>query len=221
MEKGIYRISIDGKWDLADLSSFHTYNQVYSLLYSLHAPIPSDTSDGAITKVQDEEQLERLQYTFTAFPWNGGWSAVDFYENLYRLIPREDRPHVKSIRYSSPGVLELTLVLLIAQNAKTLISNIAHSIREMNKTYQAIYKGLQDRKLLRIKVKREKLKLAAEELRFVEESNKRLARLMEFQHLQALIELSGSPFIALKILLSLYRRVRDLADYEIKEKLKF
>jgi len=220
MEKGTYKITLDGQWDLEDLASFpHTYSQVYSLLYSLQAPVSS--ADSFAVKYREEEHVERLKYTYTAFPWKGGWSAVDFYESLYRLVPRDDRPYIKSIRYSSPGLLELTLVLLIAQNAKLIISNITQSIRTMNRTYQEIYKGLQDRKLLRIKVKREQLKLASEELRFIEESTERLVHLMEFQHLQKLRELSGSPLVTLKILLSLYRRIRDLARYEIKKKLKF
>jgi len=81
MARDTYRIAIDGDWSLADLYRFpRTYSQLYSFFYD--AILRRDTID-----------LERLQHVFQAHPWLGGYSAVNFYNELgfscHRLIGPE------------------------------------------------------------------------------------------------------------------------------------
>src|SRR5918992_1629180 len=98
MAEDTYKINIDGVWTLADLYEFpHTYSQVYALTYSLtYSFDPLGDADD-----------EKLGITFISYPWRGGYSAVNFYRYLQQNIPREDRLKLISVKYGSPGWIEL------------------------------------------------------------------------------------------------------------------
>lgn len=109
MVRDNYRIKIDGEWTLRDLYEFpRVYSQLYSFLYVLEISSPDDLYD------------ERIDSAFRSHPWRGGFSAVNFYNQLGYLVPNRDRPEIKSIRYGSPGWLELTLAVAIAANIEKL-----------------------------------------------------------------------------------------------------
>lgn len=60
-----YKIFIDGRWSLEDLYRFpRAYEQVY---FAIEAMLPAS----------DEETEWRLQRAFRAYPWQGGYSAVN------------------------------------------------------------------------------------------------------------------------------------------------
>ena len=207
MVRDKHRISIDGEWTLTDLYRFpRTYSQLYSFFYVL--------GNGVTV---DPERRERI---FRAHPWQGGYSAVNFYNEIGYLVPADDRPRIQSIRYESPGWIELSLVAGVAITIGKLVSTFTKAGGQLNALYSDIYKGLQERKLMRIKAKREELELRREELKFLEESCQILSRLMGFRNLEELQALTPNPLATLKMLLSLYRRVRTLAEYEDAGKAK-
>ena len=209
MPQETYKISIDGKWTLEDLYVFpHTYEQVYYLMYSL---LPQE----------DEFAQERIQRAYSVFPWRGGYSAVNFYNRLKYVLPRKERPAIVSIQYASPGWLELTLIVGVAFSIERLVKMIASSLKHANSTYHEIQMGLQKRKLLRIEVKRKTLQLKKEELEYIEDALSRMCALLGFRNIEELNGKTGSPHKTLKILLSFYRRIRTLAEYQSKGKTKF
>ena len=82
-----YTIHIEGRWSLEDLYVLpHTFEQVYFLVYSL---IPG----------HDESTLDRIQHAYEAFPWQGGYSAVNFYNQLKYITPKRQRPQIASIHW--------------------------------------------------------------------------------------------------------------------------
>jgi|SRR5882724_672665 len=207
MVRDNYRIQIDGEWTLRDLYEFpRVYSQLYSFLYVLVFTSPDDLYD------------ERVESAFRSHPWRGGYSAVNFYNQLGYIVPTRDRPKIKSIRYASPGWLELTLAVAIATNIEKLVTAFTKSGKHINSLYTEIYKGLHERRLMRIKAKRQEIALKREQIRFVEESAKSLSRLLGFKNLNELHDFTQNPLATLKILLSLYRRVRTIANYESKGK---
>jgi hypothetical protein len=161
---------------------------------------------------------DRVESAFRAHPWRGGFSAVNFYDQLGYLVPSRDRPKIHSIRYASPGWLELTLAVAIAANIEKLVEAFTKSGKLLNSLYKDIYKGLHQRRLMSIKVKRQEIALRRDQIRFAQESAKALSQLLDFKHLNDLDNLTRNPLGTLKILLSLYRRVRLLAKYESKGK---
>jgi hypothetical protein len=214
MLRNNYRIKIDGEWTLDNLYEFpRTYSQLYSLLYVLELA-SSELGDDSKEDLSDY----RVESAFRSHPWRGGFSAVNFYQQLGYIVPNRDRPKIKSIRYESPGWLELTLAVAVASNIERLVTAFTKSGKHLNSLYKEIYKGLHDRRLMRIKVKRQEIALKRDQLRFVEESARSLSRGLGFKNLDELNMLTQNPLGTLKILLSLYRRLRTLSKYESKGK---
>jgi hypothetical protein len=205
-EEGKYKIPLAEKWTLEDWYVFpHIYEQVYFFMYSF---LPN----------QDDSAVERIQRAYSTFPWYGGYSAVNFYDQLKYILPKNRRPYIVSIRYGSDGWIELALLVSIAMSIERIVKAIADTLDHCNNVYHNIYIGLQRRKLLRIKTKRKELQLKKKELEYIEESLQLMARLLGFQNLAEVNERTGSSYITLKILLSLYRRLRILAEYQKRGK---
>src|ERR1017187_1353263 len=206
---GLYRISIDGKWSLNDFYEFpHVYAQVYAF-------------NCAFILERDEEDAERLAHTFSSFPWRGGFSAVNFYNQLGAQVPKRLRPTVQSIRYASPGWMELGLVISVAFNIGRVIDVVAKSGERINDFYTSIHKGMRDRKLMQIDVKHKEIELAREQLDFVIQSSRKLPDFMELDSLEKINMQSEHPLATLKILLSYYRRIRILNKYSVVQKAAF
>lgn len=201
-----YNIPIDGRWSLEDLYRFpRAFEQVY---FAFEAISPTDTL----------ESEQRISRAFAAFPWQGGYSAVSFYNQLKYATPVAQRPTVTRIQYASPGVIELYLNVDLAILIGSVVTAIAGSIGVCNKVYNSIHSDLQNRKLLRLEVERKKLELARDELKIVLEMSETLAQMLELPSAKFLHERTNDPLKSLKILLSVYRRVRTLAEFKLKGK---
>jgi hypothetical protein len=204
-----YKIPIDGDWFLEDLYVFpKAYEQVYFLIFSL---LPQE----------DEEIEERIKYAYSQFPWKGGYSAVNFYDKLKYTTSRVRRPKVISMQYASPGWIELSAILPIAVAVEKLIKSISNSICSTNRAYHEVYTGMQKRKLLRIEIKSKEIELEQKHAEFIELQVKTMANILRLEDVDNIHEKSGSQLKSLKILLSLYRRVRTLAKFQINGKTNF
>src|SRR4051812_42514362 len=96
-----YRIQLDEKWSLVDLYEFpHAYTQVYAFIYSL-------TQTGRLSEAAVSEIYRR-------HPWRGGYSAVNFYGDLYCAMEEDHQPMVNAIEYASPGFLEMAALVAVA-----------------------------------------------------------------------------------------------------------
>lgn len=197
-----YKILIDGRWSLEDLYQFpRAYEQVY---FAIEAMLPA----------ADEEAEYRMQRAFLAYPWQGGYSSVNFYNSLKHATPAFERPAIVSLKYASPGWIELHLNLPLAIQVAGAITTVAGSIGACNKVYNAIYTNLQQRKLLKIEVERKQIELTREQLSIVRHSFDELSAMIGVEHIQTINARTDDPLISLKILLSIYRRLRDLAEYQ-------
>jgi len=201
-----YAIFIDKRWSLEDLYKFpRAYEQVY---FAYEAVLPAP----------DEQTNERISSAFLAFPWRGGYSAVNFYNQLKSATPVRQRPVIKAIQYASPGFIELILNLPLAVQIAGYVSSVAGSIGVCNKVYNAIYTDLQKRELLRLDVERKKIELTREQFDLVVYANHQMATILGLPSAETIMKRTNDPLIALKILLSIYRRVRTLAEYKNKGK---
>lgn len=210
-----YKINIDGEWLLEDLYLLpHTYSQVYGFIYSL-----SETNKPNSNDFDDID--ERIFFTYTSQPWRGGYSAVNFYNYLKNLVPHKHRPKIKAIHYESPGFIELILFVPVAKAISLIIKSFCESITAIHELYNSIYKGMKERKLLQMDVRKKELELKEADIKFLNSSSKSLAKLLGFKNLKELNELTQNPLTTLKILLSFYRRIRSLADYTKRGKTKF
>jgi hypothetical protein len=150
----------------------------------------------------------------------GGHSAVDFYNQLKWAVPKRRRPRVTRIRYSSPGLIELGgLVVSVAVIIEKVIHTICNAAKDANRAYSAIHRDMQKRKLLRIKTENEIRKLTVAEHRVINGHAEDMSGILDVD-LGLLNKRTGSPHKSLKILLSLFRRVRSLALFQKNGKLR-
>lgn len=199
-EVSSHKIYMNGRWEIRDLSFFpHRYEEVYSFLYSLTAP-PGPRRDQVIE-------------LFNRYPWRGGYSAVNFYNDLYRNIPRDDRPLITGIRYASPGYIELTAVILIVTQIDKILSATMKAWDHVDRKYTTIHKRAMERRLLSLNVKEREQKLAHDDVLFALEACKELADAIGLDNPQALEKLNNNPVARLKILMAFYRRLRQLGTF--------
>ncbi len=147
----------------------------------------------------------------------GGYSAVNFYNDLGYLIPPGQRPKVSSIRYELPGWIGLALLISVAHAIKTFTYAITNGVKRIDDTYTNIHRNLTERKLLRFK--REQIARVRRHETFIESSLHDFAAITQFENLEELKNLTGDSLRSLKILFSVYRRARILREYIQKDKL--
>jgi len=209
MEVDNIKLYIDGRWELTDLNVLtRVYIQLYGLLYSLD--------------VADDYLDDEIQYIYGKYPWRGGFSAVNFYQNLFAKMPREYKPSIKSIHYASPGFIELSQIVEVAKDVAQIVGYVSAALLAGNKTYSVIHKGMSERKLMRLNLRSEELSLLEKEKTFIHNSVVEISNLMGVKK-ETLAKLyfrnENNELAVLKILASVYRRARDLAKLQNKQKL--
>ncbi len=116
--------------------------------------------------------------------------------------------------WCAPGIMELAVVVAVALTISRVVKVVASAGREANALYSEIHRGVQERKLNDLDIKRRELELTQEQLAFAREAQDRLSEVMGFPYLEALRKLTTNEVAGLKILLSIFRRARLLGDDE-------
>lgn len=204
----LHKIGMDGEWSLSNLSEFsRIYSQVYHLLFSLEVS-------------QSEKAEEKISKIYQSYPWRGGFSRVNFYKSIESAIPRDYRPKINSIVYSSPGEMNLRLVSPVAQNIEVIIYTMLHKDAFIHKLYRDIYRQMQIMRLNTLGVRKGGKKgedhltneLTPKEWHFIDYALFYFSDEMQFEDVDILCELTGNRLASLKILLSLYRRMKILVS---------
>jgi hypothetical protein len=205
------KLRLDGKWNLEELSdATKDYIQLYGFIYSLLPDLPI-------------ARREEVDYIYGKFPWRGGFSTVNFFNQLFHKIPPKLRPEVTRIQYASPGFIELQELLAVAAGIAAIVKAVCVSINTAHDTYRNIQKGCAERKLTKIDISNKELELTQRELAFCESEGKKLEKIFNLSEaqIQAIDQKTqGNPAMKLKILLSVYRRVEPLAEKQSQGKLK-
>ena len=234
-----YKIAIDGDWTFSELAEMpKLYATVYAFVYSLR---------GLRTRAK-----QVLSYAYRTHPWRGGYSTLNFFNNLQSYIDPEHRLRIVSMQYASPGWIELDLLSPVAFSVRSIVYSFVASADELEEEYTEIYRELRSRELLRDvdlssdevpgpqitpsgetgklesprktrKKRARRRQLSREDREFASNSGKRLARLLklETEDLEQVNALTDNPLTTLKILLSVYRRIRVLAGYQIQGKVEY
>lgn len=205
------KLRLDGKWHLDELSdATKDYIQVYRFVYSLLPDLPI-------------ARREEVDYIYGKFPWRGGFSTVNFFNQLFHKIPPKLRPEVTRIQYASPGFIELQELLAVAAGIAAIVKAVCMSIDTAHNTYRNIQKGCAERKLTQIDISNKELELTQRQLAFCESESKKLEKIFNLSEaqIQAINQKTqGNSAMKLKILLSVYRRVEPLAKKQSQGKLK-
>lgn len=194
-------VHIDGRWGIDDLRRFSDLVQdCYAFVFAL-------SGFGPATAKQSIAGL------FRRYPWRGGFSSVNFFDDLYRLIPAPERAEVRSIQYASPGTIELRMNGAVADSIRQLVDGLGEEKSRASTAYTDVRAWLRSRGWLG---------KAKEDLRLTDSDNDELRE--RFKLLCSVLGLStredniltlasSDPLGAVKILLAYYRRLAGLADY--------
>lgn len=205
------KLLLDGRWSLEDLSkATKDYTQLYGFAYSLLTDLST-------------VRREEIDSIYGKFPWKGGYSTVNFFNQLFHKIPPPHRPEVMRMQYASPGFIELYEVLIVAGIVATIVKTVCATINTVNDTYRKIQKDSIKHKLSQIDLTKEILELTERQVIFCENSAKSLVKafgLTEEQEQLIDTRTQGNPIMKLKILLSVFRRVEPLAKKQSEGKIK-
>ncbi|WP_152047056.1 hypothetical protein [Aureimonas psammosilenae] len=196
-----YSILIDGHWTFHNLSEYpKLIDQVYLALYAL-SDRSSDhimSSFGGIEKISD----------------GGGYGTVNFYSYLRRNSPGEATLKVKSIKYNSPGWIEIIADAPTIAKVAASVSSVAASIGVCHQVYMRIRKGVFEIRKRQREDRKELFDLRREEIKFLKEGAKQLDSIMKIGGLEKAEASTKDPEATVQIYLGLYRRVEQLVDYK-------
>jgi hypothetical protein len=175
---------------------------MYGFAYSLLEDLP---------QARDSE----IDYIYAKFPWRGGYSTVNFFNQLFHKIPHTARPKVQRIQYASPGFIELAEIAAVATTAATIVKAVAYSFSTAYELYKKIQKDSVELKLSKINLAQQELKLTKEQIDFCKNSSDDLCNVLGLTP-QMVLSLDnrtqGNKAIKMKLLLSVFRRARPLAE---------
>ncbi len=194
-------VQIDGRWGIDDLRRFSDLVQdSYAFVF-------------ALSGLGGEKSKREIQSLFHRYPWRGGFSSVNFFDDLYRLIPSPQRASITRIQYASPGEIDLRMNEEVAIALRGIVARINDGQNEPFAAYQEVRRYLQERGWLG-KAKGD-LRLSPEDDTFLLQQFKILCGAFSLSTRESdILELASSdPLSAVKILLAYYRRVAALADY--------
>ena len=202
------RLEIDGDWGLLELSGFgREYVQVYSALY-------------ALLFATGREADERIQLAFGGYPWTRGWSGVNFYDLLRRAVPVQHHPRVVAMAFASPGFIELGIVDEVAECIGRAVERVYHRYNRAQLTYKELYKSAKSRGLVSVDARTAGRVFSRADLAFAEHAAQALADAMDLDLTEGLHRLTDNSVARMKVVFSLYRRVRGLAELRWSERIR-
>ena len=198
-----YVVDIDGNWEFPDFSVFsHKMSGVYSFLYCLN-------SLSRLEGKSSEFGLSRLEETFSSHPWQGGFSYVHFYDDLYHSLPKADRLNVRRIAYSSPGQIELEGNKGAFLDVEKALNAFRTNSPRSKELYGELYHLLSSRKLLA--AESDVVRGSLEVQRIVSDKVNHLCQSIGLESLHIVYKYSENNWvITAKIVLSYYRRLSEL-----------
>lgn len=206
MKVGDVYLKLDERWDMQELATLAKYYiQCYSLVYSL-AGVEVDS--------EDQEVIDWFAGAYAKYPWRGGFSTVNFYHSLYARVPYEERPQILEIQYASPGHIKLKEALKVAALLAGIVAAVTSAIDDVHETYNSIQHGMSERKLTKLEVELQELKLDEARLEFVRKSKKELIEKLAIpdeMRKELTRRAGGNELMELKILMSFHRRLEPLA----------
>ena len=126
------------------------------------------------------------------------------------------------IEYASPGYIDLGVVLSIALALSGIVRHVCKSIDTVNSTYNGIQTGLRERKLGGIKAQRFSWRVRSKNSWMSPSTVSLRPSACEKKTRQRQIKrLTPNSLVALKSVLSMYRRIRVLAKLQDQKKIEF
>ena len=189
-------LPVDGRWDFSDLKEMpKRLIQVYGFLWALSA-----------------DADEKIRALFTRYPWKGGLSSVNFYDDLYHRAPRSERLIVQKFEYASPGEIVVRADEDVLGNVFKLIQAISSNYEDARESYKNLNSYLSEAGFLGVSLNQ--IQPADYQIAEVKRLALDLADEIAFAGMDKVLSLCDQNWIgAAKILLSFYRRSVQLSEF--------
>lgn len=205
------RILVDGNWEISDFNDLYGG---YSDLYSF---------TDALEKFQDNNTPINSRKTIkTAFDkqWQGGGSYGSFYKSMRGVQSASERLSLAGFEYHSPGFVDF-------EGQKELLVAVTESLKDFGErhaeiapAYKDLYQYLQINKLLSLPA--DKFDTNSDLATNVAERGLEFSKILPGGRWTVLLGLAdGNQLVATKVLLSLYRRLNRLNDFQLQGRVTF
>lgn len=196
-----YKILLDKNWSLEEFTIFtRLYFQNYSFIYCLE-DLDKSTKNYKLENVLKDYKLR------------SGLSYVNIYAIFRDEINKNERPNVKSIKYASPGWIELYLNIDVAVEVAKAMTIFLTSTASVVVAYRHLYKIFIDLHRLRKEKRNASLKLDVEQIKIVNQLNNELAKGLGYTNLNQLEENTNDIEETSKLLMAHYRRMNKMAKF--------
>src|SRR5690606_30158986 len=174
-----YKILLDKNWSLEEFTVFtRLYFQNYSFIYCLE-----NSDDSNIL-----QQEFKLKNVLKNYKLRSGLSYVNIYSILKGQINKNEKPNVKSIKYASPGWIELYLNYEVAIEIAKAMTIFLTSAATVTLAYKKLYKIFIELHHLRKEKRNASLSLDIEQVKLVNRLNIELAKELGYSNLNKLNE---------------------------------
>lgn len=202
-DSALESLFIDGKWEMEDFGELSTrYRDVYSFEQAV-----AKMSDASVTM----GQKEKIAGAFKNITLHAGGSYVGFFRDLLKAIPANERYGLASVKYASPGRIDIrgkgeifdTLELRI----KKIISN-----PDVKKQYNQLYDLMSQSGLLEVSEQVQKPEKDLEQR--IEVITKDLLNALGLDIYELLVKsFSADTINAAKIAMAVFRRFRSVSAF--------
>jgi hypothetical protein len=223
VDESIARIEVGGSWNLdAFMAALRKYRQMYAFAYAVRVPeLDPSIREGAVVDDEDEDEDEKAE--FHTYPWQGGFSTINFFSAIQGQVPAQYRLRIRAIQIASPGFVELYAALPLAVKVAGWVGLSATSLLPLVKLIRSIASGIKEHQLSKINVQRQELALAKDKRKFVDDSIERLhgALGLDKSEIELLKKRARNKELAeLRILMGMARRRRYFAEAQEREVLR-
>jgi hypothetical protein len=193
--------NIDGSWEASEFSRFYgKISDLYAFLY-----VAKKQDEGTLNPVDTAAVKDAISSQF----WRGGGSYVKFYDAISERVGMTDPLTVAKIAYASPGEIVLKGRSEIFHELDQMVASFGAHF-EAIKSLSSNVDGILKKEGLRRALKHAKFSSGAMEQSTKEQALK-LANLMVMEKPQQILALcENNTLVFSKVVLSFYRRARDL-----------
>lgn len=195
---------IDGEWEMPELGRFQSkYSDVYAFLAAAENWQDSNRSFDERREIRD---------VFLDRPFKGGFSYVHFYDDLVKILPRDEKLGLDSITYASPGEVNIVGSGHLLSAVEGVVRNFIDNKSAAKELYSNFRKYLSSSKFLSSSGKN--YPKDDPTAPFIVGQAKKLNEILKGPNFDAIYDLSDqNALVVAKIILSLYRRIEESATF--------
>jgi hypothetical protein len=208
----VEKLDVDGEWDMPDFGEFYSrYSDVYYFL---------STTNTFTDESRPIEKRKKIKETFTTTPFRGGFSYVNFYSGLPVALSRQERLRMDKIKYESPGYVDVHGDGDTFSETEALVRSFLDNRVQLREMYNRLHEYLS---------KNNYLVMAGQNFlpndpaaTFIDHHATQIAEVLGLPNIDTVKSLvENNSLVFAKIILSLYRRIKETAQFFAQGRMNF